>query len=183
VAHGSGRSIRPFHLLASLESMAELFTGFGGHRQAAGLTLPAAKVDEFRRRMSGYAATHLTPDDLRPVCDIDAAVSFDEISDRAAGDILSLEPFGFGNPAPVLMASGVTVESEPAVFKEKHLRIRFRQNGRSFSVKAWNFAPRADEVRPGAALDIAFNLEDDRYAAARGFPGWGLVLRDVRPAR
>jgi single-stranded-DNA-specific exonuclease len=181
-AQGSGRSTRPFHLLKSLESMSDLFSGFGGHRQAAGLTLPATKVDEFRRRMGDYAASHLKPDDLRPVCDIDAAINFDEVNDRTVGDILSLEPFGFGNPAPVLMATGVTVDSEPSVFKEKHLRIPFRQNGRRFSVKAWNFAGRADEVRSGATVDIAFNFEDDRYAAARGYPGWGLVLRDVRPA-
>src|SRR5665811_696514 len=48
VAYGSGRSIRAFHLLDALESMPSLFTKFGGHRQAAGVTLLASQVDEFR---------------------------------------------------------------------------------------------------------------------------------------
>jgi hypothetical protein len=57
-----------------------------------------------------------------------------------------------------------------------------RQSGRTFMMKAWNFAERAAELPPGARVDVAFTLEDDSYAAARGLPAWGAVLRDVRPA-
>jgi hypothetical protein len=49
-------------------------------------------------------------------------------------------------------------------------------------MKAWNFAERAAELQAGARVDVAFTLEDDSYAAARGLPPWGAVLRDVRPA-
>ena len=51
-AQGSGRGIPPFHLLDALESMPELFSRFGGHRQAAGLSLPVELVPEFRRRLN-----------------------------------------------------------------------------------------------------------------------------------
>ncbi len=54
-ARGSGRSIRPFHLLQALEAMPDLFERFGGHRQAAGVTLPGDKVDLFRARFDEYA--------------------------------------------------------------------------------------------------------------------------------
>jgi len=57
-----------------------------------------------------------------------------------------------------------------------------RQNGRSLTLKAWNFAGRAAEFAPGARLDIAFELEEDDYAAARGYPGWAAMLKDARPA-
>ena len=56
VAYGSGRSIRAFHLLDALESMPDLFTKFGGHRQAAGVTLDAARVEEFRERFRAFAS-------------------------------------------------------------------------------------------------------------------------------
>ncbi len=181
-AQGSGRSVRSFHLLDSLESMSALFTRFGGHRQAAGLSLPLSRLDEFRRRINDYAGAFLSPDDFRPVCEIDSAIGFEEITDRTAADTLSLEPFGYGNPAPVFLAERVAVEAEPSIFKEKHLRVSFLQNGRRFWFKAWNFASRKAELTPGAKVDIAFTFEDDQYAAARGYPGWGLVLRDVRPA-
>jgi hypothetical protein len=56
-----------------------------------------------------------------------------------------------------------------------------RQNGRTLTMKAWNFAGRVDELQAGARVDVAFTLEDDSYAAARGLPPWCAVLRDVRP--
>ncbi len=54
-----------------------------------------------------------------------------------------------------------------------------RQNGRTIMMKAWNFAERAAELPAGARVDVAFALEDDSYAAARGLPAWGAVLRDA----
>jgi single-stranded-DNA-specific exonuclease len=66
--------------------------------------------------------------------------------------------------------------------KEKHLRLTVKQNGRFLKLKAWNFADRETEVTQGARVDIAFALEEDAYSAARGYPGWCAVLRDVRPA-
>lgn len=66
--------------------------------------------------------------------------------------------------------------------KEKHLRLTARQNGRWLTLKTWNFAERAAEVKQGARVDIAFALEEDAYSAARGYPPWGAVLRDVRAA-
>ena len=65
--------------------------------------------------------------------------------------------------------------------KEKHLRVTLRQNGRNLVLKAWNLAHRASEFAPGTRLDIAFNLEEDAYSAARGYPPWAAILRDFRP--
>jgi uncharacterized protein with beta-barrel porin domain len=66
--------------------------------------------------------------------------------------------------------------------EEKHLKVMVRRNGRGLALKAWNFAARAAEVPAGARVDIAFALEEDAYSAARGYPNWAAVLRDVRPA-
>jgi single-stranded-DNA-specific exonuclease len=182
-AQGSGRSIRPFHLLEALEAMPDLFERFGGHRQAAGLTLASGKIDEFRARFNEYAAARLTLEDLAPQVEIDALVEFREIDERSVAEVFSLAPFGCGNPAPLFAALNAEVAGPPAVMKEKHLRVMLRQNGRSLVMKAWNFAGRAAELQSGARVDVAFTLEDDSYAAARGLPPWGAVLRDVRPAR
>jgi len=181
-AQGSGRSIQPFHLLAALESMPELFERFGGHRQAAGVTLASEKVDAFRVRFNAYAAARLTLEDLAPQVEIDAVLEFREIDERSATEVLSLEPFGCGNPAPLFAALDAEVAGPPVVMKEKHLRVMLRQNGRTLMLKAWNFADRAAELQPGARVDVAFRLEDDSYSAARGYPAWGAVLHDVRPA-
>jgi len=182
-AQGSGRGIPPFHLLDALESMPDLFTRFGGHRQAAGVSLAAELVPEFRRRLNAYAGERLTPADFQPQLQVDAVVGLRELTTGpAVEELLAMAPFGFGNPPPVLAILGAELASAPVVMKEKHLRVHFRQNGRSLFPKAWNFAGRAADFPIHAPLDAAFSVEEDTYGADRGFANWAAVLRDVRPA-
>ena len=183
MAQGSGRSIPAFHLLDALESMRDLFVHFGGHKYAAGVTLEAARVDEFRQRLNAYAAARLGPEDFAPRVEIDAAVDLGEINEAAIAEVFALAPFGHGNQPPLFAARAVEVAATPVVMKEKHLRITVRQNGRILTLKAWNFAERAAEFTPGARLDVAFKLEEDAYSASRGYPGWAATLRDVRAAQ
>jgi len=182
-AQGSGRSIAPFHLLEALESMPDLFTRFGGHRQAAGVSLRAESVPEFRRRLNAYAGSRLTPADFQPQLAIDATVSLRELTTGPAiQELLAMSPFGFGNPAPVLAILGAEVASAPVIMKEKHLRVHLRQGGRSLFPKAWNFAERAADFAVSEPIDAAFSVEEDQYGEDRGFTNWAAVLRDVRPA-
>jgi single-stranded-DNA-specific exonuclease len=182
LAQGSGRSIPAFHLLEALEAMPDLFLRFGGHKHAAGVTMDAARVDEFRERFNAYAAARLLPEDFLPVVDIDAVLELRDINERTVQDVFALAPFGHGNPLPLFAARNVEIAGAPAVWSEKHLKIMVRQNGRTLALKAWNFAVRAGELAAGARLDIAFSLEEDPYSAARGFPGWCAVLKEIRPA-
>ena len=182
LAQGSGRSIPAFHLLNALESMADLFVRFGGHEHAAGVTLEAARVEEFRERFNAYARAHLSPEDLMPEVEIDAVLELSEITEPNIAELFALAPFGHGNQPPVLAALDVEVAGPPSVVKEKHLRVMVRQNRRTLVLKAWNFAARAAELAQGARIDIAFALEEDAYAAAQGKPAWAAVLRDARPA-
>ena len=180
IAQGSGRSIPVFHLLEALESMPGLFGKFGGHRQAAGVTLDAAKVEEFRERLRVYAGERLTPADFERELAIDAEISGDEIDDSSVADILRLAPFGQGNPVPVFAARGVEIAAPPDIRNEKHVFLRLKFNGRIIRAKAWNFAHRAAELVPGARVDIALQFEDDPYSAARGYAPWQAIVRDVR---
>jgi single-stranded-DNA-specific exonuclease len=180
---GSGRSIAPFHLLEALESMPDLFTRFGGHRQAAGVSLPSSLIPEFRRRLNAYASARLTPADFRPRLNIDALVDLKELTTGpAVEEILAMAPFGFGNPAPVLGMLDAEVAAAPVLLKEKHLRVHLRQNGRNLLSTAWNLAARAGELPAGGRTDAAFSIEEDAYAESRGWPGWSAVLKDIRPA-
>ncbi|HLH05191.1 MAG TPA: single-stranded-DNA-specific exonuclease RecJ [Bryobacteraceae bacterium] len=180
---GSGRSIPAFHLLEALESMPELFRKFGGHRQAAGLTLSAHAIEDFRARFDQFAAARLTVEDFRPEFKIDAEVTLPELNDRCANDVLSLGPFGFGNPMPVLSAEALEVAGPVRTSANgKHLTVPFRQNGRTLFVKAWNFADRADLFAPGKRIDVLLQIEDDAYSRRRGYGSWCLSLKDARPS-
>src|ERR1017187_644741 len=180
LAQVSGRGIPAFHLLEALESMRDLFVRFGGHKHAAGVTLEARRVDEFRDRFNACAAARIGPEDFIPRLEIDAEVELGEIGESAAEGVFALAPFGHGNPTPIFAALDVEVAGPPVVMKEKHLRIMVRQKGRTLTLKAWNFAGRAGELVPGTRVDVAFTLEKDAYSAARGYPAWAAILRDVR---
>ncbi len=182
LAQGSGRSIARLHLLEALESMPEVFVKFGGHSHAAGLTLEAANVGLFRCRLEAYACARLTPEDFVPETEIDAVIALAEVNEKTLTEINALAPFGCGYPAPLFAALNVEVAGPPVVWKEKHLRVPLRQNGRMLWLKAWNFAERAAELSPASRVDAALTLEEDSYAAASGLPGWSAILRDVRPA-
>jgi single-stranded-DNA-specific exonuclease len=162
--------------------MSDLFRRFGGHAHAAGVTLDPARVEEFRERFDAYARAKLTAEDLTPQLEIDAVLEVREIGEESAADVFSLAPFGHGNDAPLFAAVNVEVAGPPALWKERHLRVMVKQNGRSLSLKAWNFAGRIAELPAGSRVDIAFSIEEDAYSAARGYPGWCAVLRDVRAA-
>ncbi len=182
-AQGSGRSIPAFHLLDALESMPGMFTRFGGHRQAAGLGMSLERVTEFRERLNAYASARLTPADFRPQITVDATAELSELNDDSVGQLLSLAPFGFGNPAPVIAAFGTQVCGEPAMLKEKHLRLRFRQKERMLAATAFNFSERIGECMNGREVDIAFCLEEDTYGQSRGWAPWRAVLKDLRAAQ
>ena len=182
MAHGSGRSIRVFHLLEALEAMPDLFVKFGGHRQAAGVTMGSEQVQVFRERFRAFAAERLTAADFEAELDIDAEIGLREITDRTVAELLDLAPFGFGNAAPTFLARGVEVAASPDIKNDKHLFLRFAAGGRTLRAKAWNFAERAAEFVAGAKADIAFQFEEDAYSAARGYAPWQTILKDVKPA-
>lgn len=179
---GSGRSIRAFSLVEALETMPELFERFGGHHMAAGVTLRASRVDEFRERLRAYAASRLTPEDMTSTLAIDATVEAEELGEALAHEVEALGPFGLGNPTPVFALRDAEIAEEPAIFAERHLRLKARKEGRFFRFTAWQFADRKNEFIPGALMDLAFCAELDPRSAEKGYPGWVLTLKDARPA-
>jgi single-stranded-DNA-specific exonuclease len=164
VAHGSCRSIPDFDMLAALEHCADLFVKFGGHRQAAGLTMEAGRVPEFRARVNAYADEVLEPDQLRPRLRIDGPLNLGSITHDLMRGIDALGPFGMSNPRPVFHASGVEVVDGPRTLKERHLKMTFSQEGRRFRAIAWRAAERADLLtRNRAGVNLAFSLEKNEF--------------------
>ena len=175
LAQGSGRSIAAFHLLEALESMPELFTKFGGHRQAAGVTLPADRVAEFRQRPNAHATSVLTPDDLCATVEVDAKLSLGELTEPAIDEVFALAPFGCGNGSPVFAVCDAEFAGPPALFKDKLLKLAIRQDGRTIMATSWNLAPRASEFQMGARYNFAVCLEEEN----RGYGKWRAVVKEA----
>jgi single-stranded-DNA-specific exonuclease len=123
-AHGSGRSIRAFHLLNALESCSGLFTRFGGHAHAVGFSLPVANLPDLQIHLDRYARERLSLADFEPVLAIDAELSLDQITPELFQALKRLEPFGMGNPEPVFSAQGVRLMAPVRVMKDKHVKLR-----------------------------------------------------------
>jgi single-stranded-DNA-specific exonuclease len=106
------------------------------------------------------------------------------LSEDSVAQIFSLGPFGFGNTAPTFCALGVEVCDTPKVLKEdKHFAVPLKQDGRILRAKAWNFGNRQELLQAGTKLDVLFQVEDDPYSRKRGYAGWCLSLKDIRPAQ
>ncbi|MEO6214338.1 MAG: single-stranded-DNA-specific exonuclease RecJ [Vicinamibacterales bacterium] len=164
VAHGSCRSIPDFDLLAALAHCSDLFVKFGGHKQAAGLTMEAARVPEFRARVNAYANALIQPDQLRPRLRIDAPLNLKSITQDLVRGLELLGPFGLANPRPVFHASGVEIVDGPRTIKERHLKMTFAQDGRRFRAMAWRSAERAGFLETHrAAMNLAFSVDRNEY--------------------
>jgi single-stranded-DNA-specific exonuclease len=146
-AHGSGRSIRSFHLLDALESCRELFTRYGGHSHAVGFSLPSTRVPELRAHLDQYARVRLTAADFEPILDLDAEINLDQVTPELFQALELLEPFGQGNPEPVFAATAVRLMAPPKILKDKHVKLKL-----AAAVARPSLAERGEDPREAVIL-------------------------------
>ena len=190
VAHGSGRSVDGFALLAAIESCADLFTRFGGHAFAVGFALPAESLPELKRRLRLYADTHLAAREPERLLRIHAELPLDRITPVLAGWLRKLEPFGHGNPEPIFIAHSARLLGPPRIMKAQHLRLELAQDAAATgssptaspntssthlaasaapvsSIRAvgWNMAERAMELQlaQGSLIDLAYRIRENDH--------------------
>jgi len=176
VAHGSGRSIEPYHLLNGLTSCADLFEKFGGHSHAAGITIKPDRIPELRRRLNEHAASCLTAEDLQPCVQIDAELPTQEITFELVSELQRLEPYGAGNSRPVFLARNLCILSEPRLIGQRHLKLRVSgPKGRPLETIWWNGAERRAELKNG--VDMAYTIETSNWT---GETFLQLSVQDVR---
>lgn len=171
---GSGRSIPGFHLLDALESMRELFEQFGGHEQAAGVTLTPELVPAFVQAFAAYAASRLDDESRRATIEIDEVVTIPDVGIGLYQEVQRMAPFGYKNQPPVFALLDIEVAAPPLAMKGKHLKLTTRQSGRLLNLKGWNVPAFWQQLKAGDRIDAAFQLEHD------SFDGWSPILKDLR---
>lgn len=110
---GSGRSIAGYDMYGEMTRCGDLFLKYGGHKMAAGLSIPREKVEEFRERMNRNCP--LTEAELIDKVYIDVAMPFDYANEQLVGEFEKLEPFGNGNSKPLFAQKNVQVY-QPRIF-------------------------------------------------------------------
>lgn len=175
---GSGRSISKLHLRDALEECSGLLQRFGGHRMAAGVTIDRALVDDFAKRFNEVAASHLTIDDLIPDVHIDLEVAIDHANENLERMLRHFEPFGVGNPTPVLVARGVRLAANARIVGRDGLKLRLSTGSGELEAIGWGMADRAAQFTAEAVVDIAFRLERDEF---RGESRLQARIADITP--
>jgi single-stranded-DNA-specific exonuclease len=179
VAHGSGRSIEPYHLLDGLTTCADLFEKFGGHSHAAGITIKPTHIAELRRRLNEHAAARLTSEDLQPCINIDAELPTEGISFKLVGELQTLEPYGAGNPRPTFLARNLCILTEPRLIGERHLKMCVAgPEGCPLETIWWDGAERKVPLRNG--VDMAYTIETSNWT---GETFLQLSVQDVRSSQ
>lgn len=120
---GSGRSIEAYDMFAEMSRCRELFTKFGGHKLAAGLSLEEENVEVFRKRINELA--DLTEEDLQMKVSIDMRLPFPYINEELTHELKILEPFGKGNGKPLFAESKLRV-IQPRIFGKNRNVLKCR---------------------------------------------------------
>jgi single-stranded-DNA-specific exonuclease len=177
VAVGSGRSIGTINLHEQLESVAELFTHFGGHEFACGFSLPASNVDELRRRLEERFASLDDALFLRE-SQVDAEVTLAEIDREFVAAHEMLQPFGAGNLQPLFLVRNASVIATRE-FAANCCEITIDDGtARGLAVLWPSACALAPDLERGATVDLLFQIEPDAYAPA----GAKLIIVDARSA-
>lgn len=116
---GSGRSIETWHMYERLNRVKHLLSKFGGHKMAAGLSMPEENLEQFRKEINEKSG--ITPEDLNEKIAIDMQLPFECVNEKFIGELAVLEPFGKGNARPVFAERQVQVESARILGKNKNV--------------------------------------------------------------
>lgn len=192
---GSGRSIEGYHLFEALFANRDLFTRFGGHAMAAGLSLPEENIAILRERLNNTCT--LTQEQMIPIVRLEGALSFAEIDMGLAQELAELAPFGKGNHAPLFGTKNIRVDRLDLIGKNQDiLRMTLADPKNGIRLAAISFdgyellKEQLKELYPAAdcdtiiksgllprLLDIVYSVEVNTF---RGRSSVQLVLKDFR---
>ena len=180
VGRGSARSGPGFDMMSALTPCQGFLERFGGHRSAAGFTIPEQSVDAFRDAFEQQAFGQLGEGEIVTELNVDAIASFSEIDSALLKAMELLEPIGHQNPAPVLCSMSVElVPKSTRVLKDRHLKLSLRQGGRVFPAIGFSMAERFYREDMPRQLDAAYTPQFNTW---RGETTIQLNIKDLRPA-
>ncbi|MFO1463449.1 MAG: single-stranded-DNA-specific exonuclease RecJ [bacterium] len=173
---GSARSIRNLNLVETLRECGEHLNRFGGHFYAAGLSLGRERLEAFSEAFEAAVRRRLSEEDFQPALRLDVESDLAMIQPQLLEELRRLEPFGLGNPEPVLLLRGLQVR-ESRIVGEKHLKLRVGEGPRQFGAIGFRMAEKLPPM--STPIDLAC------------IPGWNewngnknieLRMLDLRPA-
>lgn len=177
-AKGSGRSIDGFNLYLGLKKSAGNLTQFGGHQMAAGLSLPADRIDAFREDFNRAAEESLDDQAFIPRLAVDGECTPDQITVKQIEEMERLAPFGTDNPRPAFRMNAVRLSKIGAVGREKaHLKVMFQGRDQELDGIGFGLGGRLEQISPIDCPSVIGNCSINEW---NGFRKPQFLIEDLR---
>lgn len=184
LATGSSRSVQGFDIYKAIESCRDLLENFGGHTYAVGLSLKEENIPEFTRRFEEYVSENILPFQLTPVIDIDAQITFAQLTAEFISTLRRFNPFGPGNQKPVFCTKKVMdFGTSKLVGKNlEHIKLELVDDtsGKVFNGIAFNMADKFEYIHSQKPFDICYTLEDNKHQIYGN--SIQLLIKEIRPS-
>lgn len=182
---GSGRSVKGFNLIESLQEIGQFMEKFGGHPMAAGLTLKDIRqIEEFKQALMITYLEKTKGVDMTPTLDIDAEVDLEHVNWELYDVLNNFQPFGQTNQKPKYLARDLTITAlEPVGKDKKHLRIMVKHNTSKirktigWSLCNGNGTNWCTELRVNDKIDMVFEIDVNEWNGNRELQ---LTISDLR---
>lgn len=181
LATGSSRSVQGFDIYKAVDSARDLLENFGGHAYAVGLSLKEENIPEFTRRFEEYVAANITDKQLTPLLEIDAFLTFSQITPEFVNKLRYFNPFGPGNNKPVFCARSVMdFGTSKLVGKNlEHIKLELVDDtsGKVFNGIAFNMSQYFEHIHARKPFDICFTIEDNKHRSST--PDIQLLIKEI----
>jgi len=177
---GSFRSIPQVNIIEAIEKCKDLLIKFGGHSQAAGISVKNAKLEKFYEKLNSQIEKELEGKDISPQLWIDAEVSSSDVNWELAENLEKMKPFGEGNQEPVFAMDNLSVRNIRMIGNgEKHLKLSLvsKDTGEIFEAVGFNIAKDFSHIKNDDVVSVAFNLQKDEWNGNRRIQ---LLLVDIK---
>lgn len=167
ISKGSARSIDGINIVELIRKHADILIDVGGHPGAAGFSIETDKIEIFKKRLEKEKIKV-----GEQVLEIDAEVSSGQLTKKLVDDLTKFEPFGFGNPRPILATRGMKISDIRTVGNGKHLKFK----ADNLDAIAFGMGDMMNVLQNGQQIDLAYSLDLDDY---NGFEKLQLKVKDL----
>ena len=175
---GSARSVSNFDIYAALKACSDLLEQFGGHKYAAGLTIPAENIPAFKERFEQACKDLMTEEDLIRKVRIESEIALDEITPEVVLALKKFEPFGPHNTRPTFVSRDLGTAYPPRIVGQNHLKLVALQHGTQFEAIGFNLGDRIDRFMNGRRqYEMVYVIEEIEYQNRKTTQ---LRIKDIR---
>ncbi|MDO8507423.1 MAG: single-stranded-DNA-specific exonuclease RecJ [bacterium] len=174
---GSARSPKCFNIVEALEEASEYLVRYGGHARAAGITVKKEHFVLLENKLLEISDGKIKEEDLVPEYKIDSETSLSDICEKTYGFLRRLEPFGMGNPMPVLVSRGIKVDSFKKVGKSfEHLKVVFTDGKEKINGIYFSFTGDGMDLQKN--VDVVFNVSENEWAGRKSYEARCIAIKE-----